>query len=55
MKLYGFVLIPLRPFFVRNIAANIRFGNTAGRRIYSQLFVRYSASVLADEKRRALE
>ena len=30
-------------------AAYIRFGNMAGRRIYSQLFVRYSASVPADE------
>jgi hypothetical protein len=29
-------------------AANRRFGNMAGRRIYSQLFVRYSASVPAD-------
>ncbi len=29
--------------------ANIRFGNMAGQRIYSQLFVRYSASVPADE------
>jgi hypothetical protein len=28
---------------------NRRFGNMAGRRIYAQLFVRYSASVPADE------
>jgi len=33
---------------------NIRFGTMAGRRISSQLFVRYSASVPADEKRRAV-
>jgi len=40
---------------VRNQPAhNIRFGNMAGRRIYSQLFVRYWASVPADEYSRAL-
>ena len=31
-------------------AYNRRFGNMEGRRIYSQLFVRYSASVPADGK-----
>jgi hypothetical protein len=30
-------------------AQNIRFGNMAERRIYSQLFVRYPALVPADE------
>ena len=31
-----------------------RFGNMAGRRIYSQLFVLYSSSVPADEQSRAV-
>ena len=34
----------------RKTTGNIRFGNMAGRRIYSQLFFRYSASVPADER-----
>jgi len=33
----------------KKTTANIRFGNMAGQRIYSQLFVRYSASVPAGE------
>lgn len=36
-------------------APNIRFSNLAGQRIYSQLFVRYSASVPADGWSRAVE
>ena len=32
----------------------MRFGNMAGRRIYAQLFVRYSAFVPADECSRAV-
>jgi len=33
-----------------NSAPNRRFGNMAGRRIYSRLFVRYWAFVPADEQ-----
>ena len=29
-------------------AANLAVGNMAGRRIYSQLFIRYLAAVLTD-------
>ena len=35
-------------------AYNTRFGNMAGRRIYSQLFIRYLAFVPADEYSRAV-